>query len=229
MSRAAERADKYSTLVQENPQRADAYLSRLLAEKGLGLPDTMEDPTDKKRYVSGQQVLEGAAVYMTQRGGDREERLGLDPAKAAKTKMRCMNLIEDTRCTWRSNWASGNKPYNMDHLMKACNKVKVWKRTAGLPNAAVKYIYGNHAKLLLASQNRCKFVMVIPQQWKRQPTFHKLKQGKKNALAYASYRTLSTNHVELRIAEELWAQFDEDAAWAAAGDTHKAAAQIHCT
>ena len=72
--------------------------------------------------------------------------------------------------------------------------------------------------LLLCVQNFARFLMVIPCRWKDQPTFHKRKQGKPQQ-KYPSYRTLSTNTVELRVAEELWALHHEQALWLSAGDS----------
>ena len=55
--RATERTARYMELLSSNPQQADAYLSTLLKEKGVGLALVMEDPFISGRTLVGKKVV----------------------------------------------------------------------------------------------------------------------------------------------------------------------------
>ena len=73
-------ASKYEDLLSTDVGAADKFLSRLLAQKGIGLPSAMPDPWDETNMILGGQVVTAAADYVVCRGADRTERLGRDPA-----------------------------------------------------------------------------------------------------------------------------------------------------
>ncbi|CAK0856089.1 unnamed protein product, partial [Prorocentrum cordatum] len=215
---AQRRADRYIGLVMDDPGEAGKYLSRLTAKRGIGLPSAMEDYAEPGKFLHGASVLEGAAAYIASRGRGRENLLThVQRGRLREVEQRCSDVLGRQRDQWRSRWCEDHRPYTTDDLEAACGKVKIGKASAGLPYASIKTTTHVCARLQLAVQNLSRFLMVVPQCWKCQPTFHSHSRGRP-VHQYSSYRTLSANTLELRIAEEMWAAACEERLWTAAGE-----------
>ncbi|CAK0887525.1 unnamed protein product, partial [Prorocentrum cordatum] len=217
-SLARTRAARYIQLAEQDPTAAEQYLTKLSGQHGLGLPQIMEDSSVPGAFRRGDDVLAGAAQYIRQRGRGREA--DFTPRQKdhlRREERRSRDLLASLRQQWRQEWARDHRPYTEEDLRDACDRIKVGKASAGLPYACLKEMPQGQGGLLLCVQNFARFLMVIPGRWKDQPTFHKRKHGKPQQ-QYPSYRTLSTNTVELRVTEELWALHHEHALWLSAGD-----------
>jgi hypothetical protein len=156
----------------------------------------MEDPYAKDKYVSGAEVLDSAAEYVSLRGSDRDVRLNRDISKYAMAKQNLQTLLATAEKEWCDNWAERFVPYSRDEL-EAARCIPVHKSFARLPSTCLAVSPDGWKSLLLAAQNMVRFFRCVPATWKKQPMYHILKPG--TAVAqYPSYRTLALNECELR-------------------------------
>ncbi|CAK0906661.1 unnamed protein product [Prorocentrum cordatum] len=70
---AMRKAGKYMELYAEDQAAAERFLSTITASRGIGLPDAMEDSVTSGSFLFGDDVLAGAAEYISRRACDREE------------------------------------------------------------------------------------------------------------------------------------------------------------
>ena len=211
-----ERAGKLNNLLAEDPHGADRYISKLLSSKVTGLPDIIQDPQIPGALIADGAVMEAAANVIRQRGEDREVRLGYDPSYYRDVERKLQAQTDKSRNEWRRHWLGDHQPYSAENLDDVLRFLNVRRCNSGVPYAAVTEAGPEHRGLLLAIQNMCRFCRVLPRPWSEQPTYHALKPGKP-AQVIRSFRTLSSEELELRLAECLWALHHEEALWQLAG------------